>query len=65
MPNHVNYLTAPSTLKLMAGMTLVTRATLFHRKYPDKRISPAALGLLYRRNGIRKTKVYPCKTQAP
>ncbi len=49
----------------MAGMTLVTRATLFHRKYPDKRISPAALGLLYRRNGIRKTKVYPCKTQAP
>ena len=49
----------------MAGQTLETRAKMFHRQFPDKRISPGSLSLLYKRNGIRKTKVYPAKTLVP
>jgi hypothetical protein len=62
MPMHIKYLTAPKTLQLMAGQTLDTRAKMFHRQFPDKRISAGALSLLYKRNGIRKTKVYAAKT---
>jgi hypothetical protein len=47
----------------MAGMTLATRAKIFHRRFPDKRITANALRLLYKRNGIKMKKVYPCKTQ--
>ena len=44
-------------------MTLTDRAKIFHRRFPHKRITPNALRLLYKRNGIRQKKVYACKSQ--
>ncbi len=44
-------------------MTLAARAKMFHRRFPDKRITPNALRLLYRKNNIRLRKVYAAKQQ--
>ena len=64
MPEHIEYLTAEATLTLWAGYTLRERAKFFHRKFPDKFISPMVLWRLYKRHGItrkaiRKAKTYP------
>lgn len=40
-----------------AGFSLAWRATLFHRRFPERRIKAATLGRLYRSLGIRYKKV--------
>ena len=37
----------------MVGQTLEQRALTFHRKYPEVKISPNKLYLIYRRAGIK------------
>lgn len=54
---HINFLTSQRTLAVWAGFNMHDRATLFHRTFPNKRISVTGLYRLYKRFRIRRKKV--------
>ena len=62
---HRDFLLEPLTLKQWAGLTLQERTVLFHRRFPDKRISTTSLRRLYLRNGVRRKKVRQVKVRPP
>ena len=62
---HRDFLLKPLTLKQWAGLTLQERTVLFHRRFPDKRISTTSLRRLYLRNGVRRKKVRQVKVRPP
>ena len=41
-------------MELWAGHTLKERTTLFHRKFPNKRLAVTSLRRLYLRHGVRR-----------
>ena len=49
---HISFLTSPFTLQKWACKTLVERVVLFHRSFPEIRISPRTLCEIYRRNKV-------------
>jgi len=51
---HDSFLTAPATLKLWAGKTLLQRSILFHRHFPAKFISATSLCRLYKKHKIKR-----------
>ncbi len=63
--NHIQFLISQEILDLWADKTLAERCVLFHRKFPEIKISPSTLSLLYRRNGIRKKVIILGKELRP
>ena len=66
---HVDFLTNHETLRLWAGRSMKERVTLFHRKYPNKRVAVTSLRRLYLNRGIkrkvvRQEKLKPAHVQA-
>ena len=57
MQEHLNYLVDPGTLKSWAGRTLQERRVLFHRMYPDIKISLYHLRLAYKEAGVKKKMI--------
>lgn len=54
----IEYLISKPTLEAWSHMTLAQRSVAFHRQYPEVRISPSMLRLIYRKNGVTlKTKL--------
>ena len=49
----LNFLFNEETLKLWSALTLKERVTLFHRKFPHKRVSVTGLRRLYKQNRIK------------
>ena len=61
-PHHVAFLTSMSTLQAQAACTLTERAVLFHRRFPELKITPLSIQRLYRMNGIRRKALRYVKT---
>ena len=55
--HHERFLLSVDTLKKWAGLTLKERATLFHRRFPNKRIAASSLSRLYLANGVKNKVV--------
>jgi len=51
---HIGYLTSSHTLQKWACKTLQERVILFHRHFPEIKISPRTLCSLYKKNKISK-----------
>ena len=49
---HIEFLVSEKTLRSWVPYSLNTRAKLFHRKFPDKRISGKTLQKIYRRHEV-------------
>ena len=54
---HLDFLTAPATLRDWAGTTLAERRCLFHRRHPEIKISKYHLRLTYYLAGIKKKQI--------
>ena len=54
---HVAFLVDPRTLQQWAGKSLVERCVLFHRKFPNKRVSAMKLCRMYRQHHISRKVV--------
>lgn len=59
---HLDFLLLESTLKTWSGYSIPERCLLFHRKFPDKRVSTSGLLRLYKKHGITRKKVRMFKT---
>jgi hypothetical protein len=51
--HHIGYLVSSSTLQECAHLSLAERATLFHRRYGEVKISPTSIRRIYLRHKIR------------
>ena len=51
--HHKEYLLHPETLRAWAHLSLKQRAVMFHRQFPEIRISASLLHRTYRANGVR------------
>ena len=51
--HHTEYLLNEQTLREWAHLSIKQRAKLFHRTFPEAKISPTSLWRFYKRNGIR------------
>jgi len=49
---HIRYLTDNATLKRQKDFTLMERCTLFHRQYPETKISTFTLKSIYKKHHI-------------
>ena len=54
---HFDFLLNHKTLELWAGLTMKERTKLFHRNFPDKRVSVSSLRRLYIKNKMKRKKV--------
>ena len=63
--NHVDFLLSEETMTEWAGRTMKERVVLFHRRFPNKRISLTALYRLYKANGVKRKAVKVNKTTPP
>ena len=54
---HKDFLSSPATLRQWAGETLINRCKLFHRRFPDCRISTTYLSKIYRDHKISKKRI--------
>ena len=54
---HIDYLTNADTLQNQIGYSLEMRAADFMRKFPDKKLAPKKLQMLYRKYKIRKKRI--------
>ena len=50
----ITWLTDPEVLRSQAGLSLAQRAVIFHRKFPETKISAVWIGKIYKRNKIRR-----------
>ena len=48
MPHHIEYLCSPQTLTAWAHLSLKQRAVMFHRQFPELKISATLLGRTYK-----------------
>ena len=62
---HFDFLKSQQTLLSWAGLTLEERCKMFHRKFPDKILSPVRLFRIYRVNSIRRKAVKRFKQGSP
>ena len=51
--NHIDYLVDEQTLKYWAHLSLKQRAVVFHRQFPELRISASQINRIYKEHGIR------------
>jgi hypothetical protein len=61
-PAHAAFLTSPLTLQKWACKTLAERAVLFHRRFPESKISRSSLHRLYQSSGIKRKALKFMKT---
>ena len=54
---HKEFLLSEQTLRHWAGLTIRDRVILFHRKFPNKKISESGLRRLYMSNGVRQKQI--------
>nr|AAB42034.1 42 kDa 'D,D35E' transposase [Oxytricha trifallax] len=52
LQKHIDYLINDKTLKYWAHFSLDQRATMFHRQFPELKISAQSIANIYKRNGI-------------
>ena len=62
---HTDFLLSPQTLIQWAGFTMKERVVLFHRMFPNKRISATSLHRLYKANGVTMKSVKINKSTPP
>ena len=53
MKRHIEYLINPATLNQWAGLSLIERSKMFHRRFPEITISRSHLGRIYHNHGIK------------
>ena len=51
--HHIDYLCSHHTLREWAHLSLIQRARMFHRIYPDIKVSASLIQKTYKRHGIR------------
>ncbi len=51
------WLISEDTLRQMAHLTLAQRAVLFHRRWPERKVSPSSICKLYHANKIKRKAV--------
>ena len=51
--HHVAFLTSPNTLREWAHLSLLQRARMFHRTFPEIKVSASTIRRLYLKHGIR------------
>ena len=56
-PDEILFLIHNTTLYNQAILSLPKRATMFHRRFPNRRIKPRVISKIYRYFGITKKKV--------
>jgi len=56
-PCHIEYLTSEGSLTEWAGFSLQQRCKLFHRRFPEKKLTIYMLRKVYRSIGIKKKKI--------
>ena len=61
-PLHIRYLVDRGTLQGWAAKSLAERATLFHRKFGEVKISPATLLKVYKQHHIARKGLKYVKT---
>ena len=54
---HIDFLCSQETLEKWAGKTLKERAKLFHREFPDIKISATSVARLYKSHKIKKKRI--------
>ena len=54
---HIDYLTNIDTLQKLIGYSLEMRAADFMKKFPDKKLAPKKLQIIYRKYKIRKKRI--------
>ena len=59
--SQIEYLTSHATLDKWVGLSLEERRVMFHRQFPDKRISIYRLRKAYREAGIKLKKIQTTK----
>ena len=62
---HINFLLSQETLIKHAGLTLQERAKMFHRRFPNKIISPMTICRLFKANKITMKKYKRVKVYSP
>lgn len=62
---HRSFLLSDETLMQWAHKSLDERCILFHRKFPEVKISPSYLSILYRKHGISRKRIVFVKKQKP
>ena len=63
--DHINFLTSQETLRAWAGLPATERVKLFHRRYPDRRVSPQRLYKIYKDHKIKRKLVKSSKQVDP
>ncbi len=63
--HHVEFLISQETLNDQAEKTLAERCVLLHRKFPELKISPSYLSLIYKKNSIRRKVIILGKELRP
>ena len=61
---HISYLIDPTILQIWASYSLKERAQLFHRSFPELRISSSTIAKLYRQHGIKYKAIVRIKPSA-
>jgi transposase len=51
--HHIDYLLSEKTLKNWAHLSIKQRAKMFHRTFPEVKLSPTSLWRLYKKHGIK------------
>ena len=64
-PDVVDYITKPKTLEAWAGLTLAQRTVRLFQQFPDCKITPGYLSVLYRKHKIRQKPVQVVKVSNP
>ena len=59
--DQVRFLKSPDTLRIWSGMSLQQRCQLFHRRYPETKLSVYLLRKVYRMHMIRKKTIRKSK----
>ena len=62
---HLDFLVGPATLKSWSGLSLNERCVLFHRRFPEVKISRYYLRLAYQQAGIKKKAIRIKKQVSP
>ena len=56
-PDEILFLIHNTTLYNQAILSLQKRSTMFHRQFPNRRIKPRVISVIYKYFGIKKKKV--------
>ena len=64
-PHHIDFLCSSQTLQHQVGFNLEQRAILFHRQFPECKITRNQLWYIYHKNGIRRKVVRNTKVLTP